>query len=200
MDDMRRRNGQVLNWLLEAVNDSAEGFRQGAAAARNPTFRTLFSERAKQRQELAGQIAAQVRSFDQEPFEGGTLIGEAHRAFTHLRNSISGDSDKALVEELLRRERGVADRFQSALDDPSLPAEARSVATAALPSFTEAAVELAKLLELPEGQTMSPHFKLNEDDQHFLEPPTGSAVLSAGLSGTESWIERSEDTVVRIGI
>ena len=106
MDETQQRNGEVLNWLLQGATDSAQGFRQGADLARIPKLKSLFSERAQQREQLAGQIADEVRSFEQPPVERGTVVGEAHRAFTYLRDAISQDSDKGLIEELLRRRAG----------------------------------------------------------------------------------------------
>lgn len=204
MDETQQRNGEVLNWLLQGANDSAQGFRQGAALARNPKLQDLFSERAQQREQLAGEIADEVRTFEQPPAEGGTVIGDAHRAFTYLRDVISQDSDKGLVEELLRRERALSDKFQSATEDARLPSHAREVATTALPSFAETTDELAKIDQAFSGELQetpkTSGFKLSDDDNHFLEPPAGSAVLATGASGTESRIERSQDTVVRIGI
>ncbi len=44
------------------------------------------------------------------------------------------------------------------------------------------------------------HHKLNEDDDHFLQVPQDATLIFAGLSGTETWIERAQDAVVRIGI
>jgi uncharacterized protein (TIGR02284 family) len=205
MDAAEQRNGEVLNWLLQGANDSAQGFRQGAALARNPKLQSLFAERAQQREQLAGQIAAEVRSFGQPVVEGGTVIGEAHRAFTYVRDAISQDSDKGLVEELLRRERALADKFKSAVDDTRLPSQARTVATTAFPSFVETTDELARIeQEFAGGARESPppsgHFKLSDDDTSFLQVPAGAAVLSTGTGGTESSIERAEDTVMRIGI
>ena len=169
MDETQQRTGEALNWLLQGANDSAQGFRQGAALARNPKLQTLFSERAQQREQLAGEIAAEVRTFEQAPAEGGTVIGEAHRAFTYLRDAISQDSDKGLVEELLRRERALSDKFQSAVEDPRLPSQARNVATTASPSFAETADELARIDQEFIGETgespkTSSRFKLNDDD------------------------------------
>lgn len=43
-------------------------------------------------------------------------------------------------------------------------------------------------------------FKLNEGDQDFLKTPRDAVVVAAGTSGTESWIERDRDCVVRIGV
>ena len=44
------------------------------------------------------------------------------------------------------------------------------------------------------------HFKLNDADEHFLQLPGGADLIFAGASGTEAWIERETDTVVRIMI
>jgi hypothetical protein len=47
---------------------------------------------------------------------------------------------------------------------------------------------------------MAAHFRLNEDDNGFLAAPQGASLIFAGASGTESWIERAQDCVVRIGV
>jgi len=44
------------------------------------------------------------------------------------------------------------------------------------------------------------HHKLNEDDDRFLQVPQDATLIFAGLGGTETWIERAEDSVVRIGV
>ena len=44
------------------------------------------------------------------------------------------------------------------------------------------------------------HFKLNEDDDRFLQVPSDATLIFAGLGGTETWIERAENQVVRIGV
>jgi hypothetical protein len=47
---------------------------------------------------------------------------------------------------------------------------------------------------------MTAHFKLNEEQNTFLSAPEGAVLLFAGASGTEAWVERAADAVVRIGI
>ncbi|MBV9508718.1 MAG: hypothetical protein JO303_00370 [Caulobacteraceae bacterium] len=44
------------------------------------------------------------------------------------------------------------------------------------------------------------HHKLSDADERFLQPPADAALIFAGASGTESWIERETDTVVQIGV
>jgi hypothetical protein len=43
-------------------------------------------------------------------------------------------------------------------------------------------------------------FKLNDADEDFLKLPQGAALISAGSSGTQTWIERDRDMVVHIAI
>ena len=47
---------------------------------------------------------------------------------------------------------------------------------------------------------MAARYKVNDDEEQFLAAPAGASLLFAGSSGTESWIERAEDTVVRLGM
>ncbi|HEY3887332.1 MAG TPA: hypothetical protein VGL73_02085 [Caulobacteraceae bacterium] len=43
-------------------------------------------------------------------------------------------------------------------------------------------------------------FKLNDADEDFLKLPQGAALISAGSSGTQTWIERDRDMVVHIAV
>jgi len=44
------------------------------------------------------------------------------------------------------------------------------------------------------------HFKISEVDEKFLHTPQDATLVFAGASGTETFIERDRDTVVRISI
>jgi uncharacterized protein (TIGR02284 family) len=111
MDD--HRTGEVLNELLKSAHDSAEGYRQAASLARNPSFQSMFRERAEQREGLVRTIEGEARSFGAEPARTGTMIGEAHRLLTLARDAVSRTSDRGLVEELARREGLVVRNFKA---------------------------------------------------------------------------------------
>lgn len=41
-------------------------------------------------------------------------------------------------------------------------------------------------------------FKLNEEDDKFLDLPQGAFLVASGSDGTETWIERCKETTVRV--
>jgi uncharacterized protein (TIGR02284 family) len=137
--------GEVLNALLQSAYDSVDGFRQGASLARNPEFQSLFRERAEEREQLAERIAAEVRAFGVDPANLGTIAGEAHQLFTYARNAVARGSDKGLVEELVRREDLVTQRFQAVADDGLSPEPARKIAADALATLAPQRDELETL-------------------------------------------------------
>lgn len=133
MPETNPRAAEVLNWLLEGVHDSADGLRQAASLARNPTFQAIFTERASQRDALIGEIEAEVRSFGAEPVVEGSMIGDIHHAFTKLRDLVARGSDKAVVEEAARGEGLVEQRFEAVAEDAQAPAKAVSWPAASPP-------------------------------------------------------------------
>lgn len=44
------------------------------------------------------------------------------------------------------------------------------------------------------------HYKMNAEDDAFLQVPREASLLFAGAAATETWIERSVDTVVRLSV
>ena len=137
--------GEALNQLLERAHDSAEGFQQGASLARNPALKTLFRERAQERDQLIGAIEAEARSFGAAPAQDGTMVGVAHQLFTYVRDALARDSDKGLVEELVRREGLVTQAFKAVVDDRQAPEKARKIAADALAKLDAERAELEDL-------------------------------------------------------
>jgi hypothetical protein len=44
------------------------------------------------------------------------------------------------------------------------------------------------------------HFKLNEEDDGFLETPQGGLLVASGVDGADTFIERAQDATVRVVI
>jgi uncharacterized protein (TIGR02284 family) len=116
---------EVLSELIQTTLDSADDYDKAAELARNPTFQTLFKQRAQARRGLTGRLADEVRTFGGEPPLQGSLFGPARRAVLRLRDKVSGQSDKAVVEEMARGEQVINARFEQATFDLDLPVQVR---------------------------------------------------------------------------
>lgn len=116
---------QVFNSLIETAIDSIDGYEKAADLARNPRFRSLFRDRAQDRQKLVEQLQGEVRGFGGEPWNKPSFRGRAHRAFLELRDRLGHNSDKPVVEEVERGEDFIGNQLAEAIDDDQLPEKAR---------------------------------------------------------------------------
>ena len=117
----------LFNSLIETVVDSAHGYRKAAEAAENPRFRTVFAERATRREALIAKLRAEVRRHGGEPQDEGTLLAKAHRVFLDIKDKVTGDNDRSVLEEVDRGEDFLKAKFEHALGDDRLTPLARQV-------------------------------------------------------------------------
>jgi uncharacterized protein (TIGR02284 family) len=125
---------KVLNSLIETTLDSANGYRDAAEHVDNPQYKTMFSERSSKRMEMARRLQEEVRSFGGEPKDEQSMIGKMHNKFVGLKDKMSGDSDKAVIDEVERGEDVIKKKYEMAMEDDDLPSEARSVVSEAYQS------------------------------------------------------------------
>jgi uncharacterized protein (TIGR02284 family) len=114
----------VLNTLIETCNDGERGFRHVAEHAKSPDLRTLFTDRANECRQACADLRAQVVQLGGEPETGGSASGALHRGWTSLVGSVSGWSDKQLLEACERGEDSAMTRYRDALDE-ALPDNVR---------------------------------------------------------------------------
>lgn len=123
---------KVLNSLIETTLDSAHGYKDAADAAENPQYKSMFAERAQRRMDLSMRLQDEVRSFGAEPEHDQSLAGKLHNKFTELRGKLIGSgADRAVINEVERGEDIIKAKFERALDEPDLTADARLLVTAA---------------------------------------------------------------------
>jgi uncharacterized protein (TIGR02284 family) len=127
---------KVLNSLIETTLDSANGYREAAENARDGQLKTMFSERAQRRADLASQLQQEVRSFGGEPETDQSALGKAHNKFVDLKNAVmGGDNEKAVIDEVERGEDVIKGKFERALKDDDLPSNARQLVSRAFESI-----------------------------------------------------------------
>jgi uncharacterized protein (TIGR02284 family) len=118
---------KVLNSLIQTTLDSANGYRHAAESIDRSDCKTVFAERASRREHLAQELRQEVRTFGGEPETDQSMLGKAHNRFTELKSAVTGDSDKAVVDEVERGEDVIKAKFEKALQEDDLPQSAREL-------------------------------------------------------------------------
>ncbi len=117
----------VLNSLITTTIDSANGFDEAADDARAARFQSMFREHAQDRRACVTKLQQAVREMGGTPQDDGSLKAAAHRGWLNLKDALTGESDKQIVEEVERGEDYIKEKFEAALKDDQLSPQARTV-------------------------------------------------------------------------
>ena len=109
-----------LNGLITTTIDSVDGYREAASDASSSTFRSIFMDRANERDGVVSELQAEVRNLGGTPDDSGSALAGAHRMFTNLREAIAGGDDKAIIAEVERGEDHIKAKYEAALADSDL--------------------------------------------------------------------------------
>ena len=118
---------KILNSLIATTIDSVDGYNAAADNADNQEFRSIFRDRAKERNDVVSKLQAQVRSLGGNPEDDGTTIAGAHRFFMTLRDSLTSTDDEAVVSEVERGEDVIKAKYEAAIEDTDLTATSREL-------------------------------------------------------------------------
>jgi len=114
----------VLNTLIETCNDGERGFRNVAEHVKSPDLKTLFEARATECRQACADLRAKVVQLGGDPETGGSASGALHRGWVSLLGSLTGYSDKSLLEACEKGEDSALERYRDALDE-ALPDDVR---------------------------------------------------------------------------
>lgn len=109
-----------LNSLITTTIDSVDGYREAASDASSSTFRSIFLDRANERDSVVNELQAEVRNLGGTPDDSGSVLAGAHRVFVNLRDVIAGGDDKAVITEVERGEDHIKAKYEAALADGDL--------------------------------------------------------------------------------
>lgn len=116
----------TLNNLIETAKDGEYGFRTSAEYLRSPEIKQSFMQRAEECRSAAAELQSLVRSLGGDAETSGSASGAVHRGWVAVKGTLSGYSDKAILEETERGEDIALSAYRSALEE-DLPPEVRSV-------------------------------------------------------------------------
>lgn len=118
---------ETLNGLIKTTIDSVDGYRSAAEDANSSRFQTLFFDRANEREAVASQLQQYVQQHGESPEDSGSIVAGAHRMFMNLRDAVTGLDDTAIVAEVERGEDHIKAKFENAMSDNDVSAQAREL-------------------------------------------------------------------------
>lgn len=116
----------TLNGLVETLKDGEKGFTSAAEKAKDPSLKSLFTKYASQRTEYAAELQRFVAQLGGEPASSGHLGASLHRGWMGLKEALSKNEDKALIEECESGEDAAVKAYRDALAK-GLPPQVQSV-------------------------------------------------------------------------
>ena len=117
----------TLNTLIATTIDSVTGYENSAKDIDNQRFAEIFRERANERQQVVEQLRAEVRRLGGNPEDDGSFMGKTHQRFEDMKAAITGQDEKAIINEVERGEDYLKEKFETALNGDTLSGESRSV-------------------------------------------------------------------------
>lgn len=136
-----------LNTLLEKNYDAEAGYKKAAEDVKNPTLKTYFQSRAKDRYDFGHELKDEIRSFGKEPDKGTSLTGDLHRAWMDLKSAFSSDKEEAILEEAIRGEKAAVNDYNEIINDREVPPSTSNILIKQRNSVEEALIK-AKALEM----------------------------------------------------
>jgi len=117
---------ETLNELIETAKDGEYGFLSSAEYVRSPEVRKLFARRADECRQAAMELQILVVALGGEAEDDGSTTGTVHRGWMAIKDTLSGYSDRAILEETERGEDSALSSYRKALEKP-LAQEVRNV-------------------------------------------------------------------------
>ncbi|MEG1452232.1 PA2169 family four-helix-bundle protein [Brevundimonas sp.] len=117
---------KVLNGLIEALIDCADGYAEAARDAIEPRHSQWLDRRASQHLQLAETLKAAVRDRGGSPEDNGSILAKAQRAFSGFKQALLGNQDN-IYTLTHSAEAQVRERFEKAVADTALSATTRDI-------------------------------------------------------------------------
>ncbi|MDI1295115.1 MAG: PA2169 family four-helix-bundle protein [bacterium] len=117
----------TLNALIATTIDSVDGYTEAAKDSETGRFNALFTSRAGERREVASRLQQEVVRLGGNAEDDGTILAGAHRIFLNLKAKVTGQDDKAIINEVEAGEDHIKAKFEDALADRDLSPTVRDL-------------------------------------------------------------------------
>lgn len=119
--DYAKEISNKLNDLLEKNYDAEKGYKFASENVKNPSLKSFFSERAKERNNFGHELKSEISTLGEKPDKGSSLKGDIHRTWMNLKTTFSSDKEEALLEEAVRGEKAAVEEYNEVLEDENIP-------------------------------------------------------------------------------
>lgn len=116
-----------LNKLIATNYDGERGYKEAAEDVKDTRLKSWFREYSQQRYDFGHELKAEIRQLGGDVEKGTTVAADAHRLFLDIKSFIAGNSEDAVLNEVIRGEKTAIERYDEVLGDTALPASTRTV-------------------------------------------------------------------------
>lgn len=135
---------KILNGLIEALIDCADGYSDAANDTTEPRYGQWFDRRASQYLALAETLKGEVRARGGSPEDNGSILAKASRAFSGFKQAVLGQKE-TLYQLIQSSEDQVRARFEKAANDTQLSVTTRDIVRRGLEQLPLSEADLSAL-------------------------------------------------------
>ncbi|HLT52873.1 MAG TPA: PA2169 family four-helix-bundle protein [Flavobacteriaceae bacterium] len=127
LEESRKETINALQSIIEKNYDAEKGYKKAMQDAENPALRGFLQQQAAKRSHYATAIDQELRLLGEQPKESGSVTGSLHRAWIDIKSTVAGNTDEAVLEEVIRGEKASVEDYQEALRKPNLGPQINNV-------------------------------------------------------------------------
>jgi len=105
----------ALKELYETLVDSRDGYDQAMENVESAHLKQVFQDMVSRRNRNIGELRTFLNQRGHEMDEDGSLLAAMHRQFLDLKSKVQ-DSDEAVLEEIVRGEEHVLNKYDAAIE------------------------------------------------------------------------------------
>ncbi|ULC59125.1 PA2169 family four-helix-bundle protein [Flaviramulus sp. BrNp1-15] len=127
MSNYTKEIGDKLNDLLEKTYDAEKGFKKAADNVDNAALKSYFNQKAQERYDFGHELKSELKSFNQDIDKGGSIAGDAHRAWMDIKAMFSSENEESMLEEAIRGEKSAISEYREVINETALPFSTKSI-------------------------------------------------------------------------
>ena len=108
---------QQLNELIEITRDGQRFYHHAHDEVKDVRLQALFRDISQNKTELIRALAVKVGANNEQPAEGGTLIGKLRQVYADTKATLASDEEATYVEQLEEAEDRILHAFEEVLKD-----------------------------------------------------------------------------------